>query len=200
MKVALYARVSTADRDQDPEVQLAALRSYCKAQGWRIAKEYVDQAPARDLYHRESWRQLLDDAASRKFQAVFVFKLDRAFRSVKHMHDALGAWEAAGVSFRSLTEQFDTQTAQGRLFLNILAALAEFELEMIRDRVMAGMEHARSKGIHVGRPRLTQRKGFNRKLAKVLPRLQRGEITEVWAAEELEVSVRSLKRLMGETA
>lgn len=133
MKVGLYARVSTTDRDQDPEVQLAALRRHCELQQWSIFEEYVDKAPARDLYHRDAWRRLLDDAASRKFQAVFVFKLDRAFRSVKHMHDALDAWAATGVSFRSLTEQFDTQTAQGRLLLNMLAALAEFELELIRD-------------------------------------------------------------------
>ena len=61
-----------------------------------------------------------------------MFKLDRAFRSVKHMHDALSAWEMVGVSFKSSREQSDTSTALGRLLLNLLAALAEFELELIR--------------------------------------------------------------------
>ena len=62
MKVALYARVSTSDRDQDPETQLMALRDFVKAQGWEVYREYVDQARANDLAHRTAWRQLLDDA------------------------------------------------------------------------------------------------------------------------------------------
>ena len=73
-----------------------------------------------------------------------VFKLDRAFRSVKHMHDTLSAWEMAGVGFQSMRENFETTTtAAGRLMLNILGFLAEFELELIRERVKAGMDRAR---------------------------------------------------------
>ena len=89
-----------------------------------------------------------------------MFKLDRAFRSVKHMHDTLAAWELVGVSFKSLREQFDTSTALGRLLMNLLASLAEFELELIRERVKAGMDRARRQGKHIGRPRVTDRRGF----------------------------------------
>jgi len=139
MRVAIYARVSTSDKDQNTETQLLPLRDFCAAQGWEVYREYVDQAPATDLLRRVQWRQLLDDAAKRRFSVVLVFKLDRAFRSVKHMHDTLSAWELVGVSFKSLREQFDTSTALGRLLLNLLASLAEFELELIRERVKAGM-------------------------------------------------------------
>ena len=128
MKVAIYARVSTSDKEQDPETQLLPLRDFCAAQGWETVGEYVDHAPANDQAHRVRWRDLLDDAAKRKFKTVLVFKLDRAFRSVKHMHDTLEAWELVGVSFKSHREQFDTSTALGRLLLNLLASLAEFEL------------------------------------------------------------------------
>jgi DNA invertase Pin-like site-specific DNA recombinase len=86
----------------------------------------VYQAPATDLLHRVQRRQLLDDAAKGKFSVVLMFKLDRAFRSVKHMHDTLAAL--------------------GSLLLNLLASLAEFELEIIRERVKAGMERARKQG------------------------------------------------------
>src|SRR5690606_22264500 len=89
VKVALYARVSTSDRDQDPETQLMALRDFVRAQGWAIHREYVDRAPANDVAHRTEWRRLLDDAGKKRFGVVLVFKLDRAFRSVKHMHDTL---------------------------------------------------------------------------------------------------------------
>ncbi len=153
MRVALYARVSTNDRDQNPETQRMALRDFCHAQGWEVAGEYVDQAPANDLRGRVAWRRLLDDAAKKRFGLVLVFKLDRAFRSVKHMHDTLAAWNLVGVDFGSVREGFDTSTALGCLLLNLLASLAEFELEVIRERVRAGMERARRQGKLMGRPR-----------------------------------------------
>src|ERR687895_928707 len=175
MKVALYARVSTSDKDQDPLTQLLPLRDFCLAQGWEVYREYVDQAPANDLAHRLQWRQLQDDAAKRRFSVVLVFKLDRAFRSVKHMHDTLAAWEMVGVSFKSLREQFDTPTALGRLLLNLLAALAEFELELIRERVKAGMEQARRQGHRISRSKVTDQKGFSKRFGAILERLLRGD-------------------------
>ena len=153
-KVALYGRVSTLDKNQDPETQLIPLREFVEAQTWKVYDEYTDQAPANDLAHRTQWRRLQDDAAKKKFSIVLVFKLDRAFRSVKHLHDTLAAWELVGVSFKSIREQFDTSTALGRLLLNLLASLAEFELEMIRERVKAGMDRARKQGRPIGRPKV----------------------------------------------
>ena len=150
--VAIYARVSTADKTQDPETQLIQLREHCQAQGWSIYREYVDQASAQDVAHRTGWKALHDDAARHRFKAVVVFKLDRAFRSVKHMHDTLATWELVHVDFRSIREGFDTSTALGRLLMNLLASLAEFELEMISERVKAGMSRAKKQGVKLGRP------------------------------------------------
>ena len=82
VNVAIYARVSTSDKNQDPETQLLPLRDFCIAMGWVVYREYIDHAPANDLLHRVQWRRLLDDAAKRKFSVVLVFKLDRGFRSV----------------------------------------------------------------------------------------------------------------------
>src|ERR671914_1667144 len=196
MKVALYARVSTSDKDQNPETQLIPLRDFCSAQGWELFREYVDRAPANDLLHRVQWRQLLDDAAKRRFTAVLVFKLDRAFRSVKHMHDTLAAWELVGVSFQSYRERFDTSTALGRLLLNLLASLAEFELELIRERVKAGMDRARRQGRRIGRPRVIDRRGFTKRFGEVLERLIKGEISRRQAAKELNIGYATLKRLL----
>ena len=196
MKVAIYARVSTSDKEQNVETQLLPLRDFCSAQGWEVYREYVDQAPAIDLAHRVQWRQLQDDAAKRRFSVVLVFKLDRAFRSVKHMHDTLAAWEIVGVSFKSLREQFDTSTALGRLLLNLLAALAEFELELIRERVKAGMDRARRQGRQIGRPKVTDRKGFNKRFGDILERLNGGAISRRRAAIELGIGYATLKRLL----
>ena len=196
MKVALYARVSTSDKEQDPLTQLLPLRDFCAAQGWEVFQEYIDQAPANDLAHRFQWRELLDDAAKRKFSIVLVFKLDRAFRSVKHMHDTLATWELVGVSFKSLREQFDTSTPLGRLLLNLLAALAEFELELIRERVRAGMDRARRQGRKIGRPRVIDRKGFSRRFGAILERLLKGDISRRQAAKQLGIGYATLKRLL----
>jgi putative DNA-invertase from lambdoid prophage Rac len=196
MRVAIYARVSTIDKNQDPETQLLPLRDYCKAQGLEIYREYVDTASALDIARRTAWRDLLDDAARRKFQVVLVFKLDRAFRSVKHMHDTLYTWEAVGVSFKSIREQFDTSTALGRLLMNLLAALAEFELELIRERVKAGMDRAARQGKRIGRPRVTDRRGFETRYKTILERLRAGDISRRRAAKELGIGYATLKRLI----
>lgn len=196
MRVALYARVSTTDRDQDPETQLMHLRDFCHVHGWEVYREYVDKASALDVAHRAAWRELLDDAAKRRFKLVLVFKLDRAFRSVKHMHDTLGTWAVLGISFQSLRERFDTSTALGRLLLNLLASLAEFELELIRERVRAGMERARRQGKRIGRPTVTERRGFNGRYEKMLARLQAKEISRRRAAKELGIGYATLLRLM----
>ena len=154
MRVALYSRVSTADKDQDPETQLYALRGHCARMGWDIASEYVDVASARDLRSRKQWRQLMDRCARPRpgFQSILVFKLDRAFRSVKHMHEAFQVMEVNDIGFVSATDNLDTSTASGRLLVNILGTLAQFESELISERVQAGLARARAQGKYIGRP------------------------------------------------
>jgi putative DNA-invertase from lambdoid prophage Rac len=196
MKVGVYARVSTSDKEQDPETQLMHLRDFCNAQGWEIYKEYIDTASALDIAHRTAWRDMLDDAAKGKFKSVLVFRLDRAFRSVKHMHDTLSTWEALGITFKSIREQFDTNTALGRLLLNLLAALAEFELELIRERVKAGMERAARQGKRIGGPRVTERRGFRDRYKIILERLSAADISRRRAARELGIGYATLKRLL----
>ena len=127
MRVALYARVSTRDKDQDPEVQLHPLRAYAAARGWRPT-EYVDHAPAGDLAGRAAWARLLEDARRRRIDHVLVWKLDRAFRSTLHCLSTRQELEHRGVGFACLTQaEVDTTSPTGRLLLTLLAAVAEFE-------------------------------------------------------------------------
>jgi len=164
VKVAADARVSTSD--QEPETQLVALRDVARVQQWESGGEFVDHARANDPPHRTAWRNLLDDAAQRRFQAVLVFKLDRAFRSVKHRHETPAVWEAQGSGVVSAREGFDTRTALGRLLLNLLASLAEFDLEVRSERVQAGTDRTRRQGVHIGRPPVTARAGFAERCAR----------------------------------
>ena len=125
-----------------------------------------------------------------------VFRLDRAFRSVKEMHDTLTGWEIVGVTFQSAREQFDTSTAIGQLLLNLLAALAEFELEVMSERIRAGMDRARRQGRRIGRPRVTDRRGFKKSFGAVLERLHEGSVSRRRAARELGIGYATLKRLL----
>jgi DNA invertase Pin-like site-specific DNA recombinase len=126
IRVALYARVSTRDKDQDPELQLDAMRDYVRARGWRSV-EYVDTAAAGDLAHRVAWARLLADVAQRRVDRVLVWKLDRAFRSTLHALATLRDLDHAGVGFASLTQpELDTTSPTGRLVFTILAAVARW--------------------------------------------------------------------------
>lgn len=188
-RIALYARVSTRDKDQNPDTQLLRLRDFVKAHpDWSITKEYIDTASALDLGHRIEWTRLLDDAAKHKFDAVLVFKLDRAFRSVKHLHDTLSFWEPLHISFLSTQEGFDTMTSTGRLLMNILGSLAEFELDLISERVTAGMERAKAQGVVIGRPAALRRPFVAAKWPEVQNKILAGEMGIREAARYLNVS------------
>jgi DNA invertase Pin-like site-specific DNA recombinase len=195
-RVALYARVSTRDKDQDPELQLDALRAYVTARGWE-AIEYQDMAAAGDFAHRTAWVQLLGDAAQRKFDRVMVWKLDRAFRSTLHALSTLRDLEHYGVGFSSLTQpELDTTSATGRLVFTILAAVAEMERELIRDRVKEGMRHAARQGKQIGRPPVTARPGFATRWSRVQADLAAKRISRRQAARRLGIGTATLGRLL----
>jgi DNA invertase Pin-like site-specific DNA recombinase len=128
MKAALYARISTKDKGQNEELQLEPLRKYCQAIGWNIFHEYVDKASASDLIGRTAWNALMKDASLHKFDVLFIWKLDRAFRSIDHAHSFLNMLTSYRVGFRSLMDPaIDTTTPNGMLLFNVLASFAQFE-------------------------------------------------------------------------
>jgi DNA invertase Pin-like site-specific DNA recombinase len=153
MKVALYARVSTTDKGQDPEMQLRELREYCQRRGWDISSEYVDSGVSGSKDSRPRLNELMLAANRRKFDAVVVWKFDRFARSTSHLLKALETFQALKVEFVSLTEGIDTSTPVGKLVFTILGAVAEMERELIRERIRAGVRNARAKGKKLGRPR-----------------------------------------------
>lgn len=152
MRVAVYVRVSTRDKDQNPDTQILPLREYARAQGWEVVWEHVDMASALDLPGRTAWRELLKDARLRRFDLMVVLRLDRAFRSMADLHHVLEGWQPLGIHFVSLREGFDTETASGRLIMNFLAAFGEFELSLVCERIADGLARARSRGKRLGRP------------------------------------------------
>ncbi len=177
MRIAIYARVSTRDKDQDPETQLIKLRKFAEGQGWEMAGEYVDHASGADP-NRPALRELKAAAKKREFEKVLIVRLDRIMRSARYAHDLLGELEACGVSLVCTDQMYDTSTPVGRLLRNILLDMAEFERELARDRSIDGQQKARMKGKRIGRPEkkidieaarnLLEETGSEKKTAEIL--------------------------------
>lgn len=151
MRVAIYARVSTANNGQDPTMQTRELREYAERRGWTVA-EYVDVGISGTKENRPELYRLMADAHRRKFDVVAVWKFDRFARSVSHLLRALDTFRILGIEFVSLSESLDTATPAGRMVFTVLGAVAELERSLIVERVKAGLRNARAKGKRLGRP------------------------------------------------
>lgn len=154
MTAALYARVSTRDKGQDTENQLAQLREFCVKQGWTIAREYVDRASGKSS-DREQFDKLFKDAAQRKFDIVLFWSLDRFSREgVLETLNHLKRLDSHKVGFRSFTEQYlDSCGIFKDVVLAVLATIAKQERIRLSERVKAGLDRARKDGRTGGRPR-----------------------------------------------
>lgn len=190
MKIALYARVSTTDKGQDPEMQLRELREYCERRGWQIAAEYVDRGISGAKDSRPELNKLMADAHKRRFDAVVVWRFDRFARSVSHLLRALETFRSLGVEFVSYSEAIDTSTPVGKMTFTVLGAVAELERSLIVERVNAGLRNAVAKGRKLGRP--TTLNGQH-KAAVVALRSAGRSFRQI--AAELGISLRSVQRL-----
>jgi DNA invertase Pin-like site-specific DNA recombinase len=134
-------------------MQLGELREYCRRRHWEVADEFIDRAVSGARESRPALNKLWTEARRRRFDAVVVYRYDRFARSLRQLVSALDEFRSLGIDFVSLHEGVDTSTPNGRLIFGIFATIAEFERELIRDRVRSGMMVARSRGKQIGRPR-----------------------------------------------
>jgi DNA invertase Pin-like site-specific DNA recombinase len=154
IRAALYARISTLHHGQDPEVQLGEIREFCKRRGFEIVDEYVDTGISGSRERRPSLDRLMTACRKRLVDAVVVYRYDRFARSLRQLVNSLEEFRALGIEFISIHEGVDTSTPNGRLVFGIFASIAEFERELIRDRVRSGLAAAKAKGKRIGRPRV----------------------------------------------
>jgi DNA invertase Pin-like site-specific DNA recombinase len=149
MKAAIYARVSTTD--QTNTIQVRELKEYVQRRGWGLAGIYQDQMSGKTA-SRPGLNQLLTDARLRKFDAVLVWKLDRFGRSLVHCVGAIQELQALCIRFIAISQGLDTDQANptSQLLMHILAAVAQFERELIHERVSAGMRAAKTHGTKTG--------------------------------------------------
>ena len=152
-RAALYARVSTDE--QDPGLQVAELRRLAEQRGWRVVDEYVDHGVSGSKESRPALDRLLADAQAGELDLVAVWKLDRLGRSLQHLLRTLDSLTDWGVQFVSARDSgIDTTSPSGRLMLHMLAAFAEFERALLRERVIAGVRRAQAAGKHCGRKKV----------------------------------------------
>jgi len=142
--VAIYARVSTTD--QRCEMQLAELRDYVARAGWQIAEEYIDQGYSGSRSDRPAFLRLMKAADMKRFRAVIVWKMDRFGRSLRQLVSNVQRLDDLGIRFLVPSQSIDTdqKSPTGRLLMHILGAMAEFERDIIRERVNAGLADYRS--------------------------------------------------------
>ena len=148
-RAAIYVRVST--NDQETGMQEAELKEYCENRSWNCTV-YQDKGQSGAKNDRPALNALLNDMRKRKFDVVIVWSLDRLARSLKQLLSIAEECKTLGVDLVSLKQNVDTTLPAGRLTFQVLGAVAEFEREMLRDRVRAGMAQARRAGRRVGRP------------------------------------------------
>jgi len=163
MRVAGYVRVSTDDK-QDPGMQREAIERYAQAGGHELVHVYEDRGVSGARTSRPGLDRLMEDARGRRFEAVVVWRFDRFARSTVHLLQALQFFRRLEISFVSLTEGIDTTTPVGEMVFTFLAAVAQFERTLIRERVVAGQGRARALGVRFGRrPRLVDLEELHRR-------------------------------------
>ena len=189
LRAGLYARISTHDQ-HTLSLQRRAMRDYAARRGWTIAidvKEIGSGASVRELRQK-----LLDAARRRNIDVVVVWRLDRWGRSLADLVTTLQELRDLDVGFVSLTEALDLTTPSGRAMAGLLAVFAEFEREILRERVRAGLAHARENGTRLGRPPTA---ALN---AKQIRRLFRTGVSKAQIARQLDIGRTSVRRILKE--
>lgn len=151
MKVAIYVRVST--KKQDETNQLPRLREIAKNRGFEVYREYTDEASAKDA-NRPGWKDLMQDASEHRFDAILVTKLDRVMRSLVQLNITMDNLKTYSVKLICADMgEIDPTTPIGKVQMQIIGAIAEWEREIIVQRTREGIEARKAKGIHLGRKR-----------------------------------------------
>jgi putative DNA-invertase from lambdoid prophage Rac len=189
LRVALYARVSTHDQQTLP-LQIRTMREYAAKRGWTIITQVKEVGSGAS--QREQRQTLIAASRRREIDVVLVWRLDRWGRSVADLVSKLQELQYLGVGFVSLTEALDLTTPAGRAMAGLLSVFAEFERDILRERVRAGLDHARQQGKRLGRPPSAAFKAVEAR------KLHRQGISKSEIARQLQISRTSVRRLLAQ--
>ena len=191
-RAVLYARVSTTNHNQDTENQLIVLREVCQRNGWTLVKEFSDQmSGSKGREDRAGFDAVLKGVTRGEYDVVLAWSIDRLGRSITHLVEFMNLLNASHVDLYVHQQAVNTATPAGRMVFGIFSALGEYERELIRSRIHAGLHRARLEGKRLGRP--TNVNDSVRTSVKVL-REQGWSLHRI--AKELHIGVQTTSKIL----
>jgi len=186
--VAIYARVSTADQNVD--MQVKELKKVARKRNWKVTQTIIEKmSGAKGRYHRRGLDELLTAVTKREVDVVLCWAVDRLGRSLTDLVATMNTIKEVGADLYIHQSGIDTSTSAGKALFGMVAVFAEFERDMIRERVNAGLAVAREKGVKLGRPTVKKRL-----VVKIEDALQVGKSVRQ-VAKELKSSVGTVSRI-----
>ncbi len=192
-KVVLYCRVST--KDQNCDRQITELKEIAKNHNYHIIDEYIDTGFSGSMKNRPELDRMMKDAFSKKFEMVMTLELSRIGRSTKNLLEIVGKLKDKDINLFIANQQIDTSTPSGSMFFTIASAFATYERDLIRERVISGLQNAKKKGVVLGRK--TNLNGITKN--KIIEMKSRS-IGLKKIAFETKVSVQTIRKLLKEVA
>ena len=192
-KVVLYCRVST--KDQNCERQISELKEITKNHNYHIIDEYIDTGFSGSMKNRPELDRMMKDAFSKKFEMVMTLELSRMGRSTKNLLEIVEKLKEKDINLFIANQQIDTSTPSGSMFFTIASAFATYERDLIRERVISGLQNAKKKGVVLGRK--TNLNGITKN--KIIE-MKSQNIGLKKIAFETKVSVQSIRKLLSKVA
>ena len=192
MKVAIYARVSTA-KDQSCERQILELRQVAENHNWSVVDEYIDEGISGTKKSRPELDRMLKDALLRKFDVVATLELSRLGRSVKNMCEIADLLKQKSINLFVKNQNIDTSTIVGELFFNIINSISQYERDLTAERIKSGLENAKRKGVKLGR-----KTNLNIQTRKTILDMQSKKIGLKKIALETKVSVKTIRKVLSD--
>ena len=192
-KVVLYCRVST--KDQNCDRQITELKEIAKNHNYHIIDEYIDTGFSGSMKNRPELDRMMKDAFSKKFEMVMTLELSRIGRSTKNLLEIVEKLKEKDINLFIANQQIDTSTPSGSMFFTIASAFATYERDLIRERVISGLQNAKKKGVVLGRK--TNLNGITKN--KIIE-MKSQNIGLKKIAFETKVSVQTIRKLLKEVA
>ena len=192
-RVVIYARVST--NEQNCDRQVAELEQVVKNNNWELVDTYVDEGYSRTTTTRPELDRMMKDAFVRKFEMVITLELSRLGASLKHMIEVVDKFKEKKIQLFIVNQQIDTSSATGYMFFSIMTSIANYERELISERVKSGLENARRKGIVLGR-----KTNLTPEVEEQIIQLKSEGVGYNTLAKRLSVSVKTIRKVLSQNA
>ena len=192
-RVVIYARVST--NEQNCDRQVAELEQVVKNNNWELVDTYVDEGYSRTTTTRQELDRMMKDAFVRKFEMVITLELSRLGSSLKHMIEIVDKFKEKKIQLFIVNQQIDTSSATGFMFFSIMTSIANYERELISERVKSGLDNARRKGIVLGR-----KTNLTPEVEEQIIQLKSEGVGYNTLAKRLSVSVKTIRKVLSQNA